>query len=449
MLQSKESNTNPLLIKPRNISGFADYSESQNYLLSEWLKLVERNYSLFGFTRLIPRPLELREVLLAKGGIQKQIFGVSRLPNDQPTNLALPFDRTIPLANWVAKHQSEISFPYKRYDIGYSFRGERSQKGRYQGFIQADIDIIGREELSIDADADCIAVLIETISKLGFNAISIRINNVMLIKGILRAFQIDDENFKIVLEILDEILKVNLSETQAKLNKLPFLDEDTKNCLLSIFSYKGTLEGFFDKTKCPQNTAINEHFNELKKVFEILSCLVNSGTNPVFMPCIVRGLDYYTGTVFEIFIENLEHFGSICSGGRYDNLASSFTKVKLPGFGGSIGLTRLFDIATEADLINFNKKTSTEILVCQKDSINPNTAFSIATLLRRCGINTDIYTAKDPLSKQLKYADGKGINNVVIVIDSNNYIFKEFKSGIQQEFNSLHYLINHIRYSVL
>ncbi|MBK8735296.1 MAG: histidine--tRNA ligase [Saprospiraceae bacterium] len=436
------------IIKPRNTSGFADYTEAQNYLLSEWIRIVEQNYSLFGFTKLIPRPLELREVLLAKGGIQKQIFGISRLPNDNSTDLALPFDRTVPLANWVAKHQSEIDFPYKRYDIGYSFRGERSQNGRFQGFYQADIDIIGRGEISISADAECIAVIYETINKLGIGNAYLNINNLKLINLILKSYYIKDEYLKEVLNIVDEIPKVDFAETKKRFQQLSFINQATADSLFKIFTYAGSIEDFIKETECVISDSIVECINEVKNVFDLIQKLGVPKDLIIFKTCIVRGLDYYTGTVFETFIKNFEHFGSVASGGRYDDLASTFTKEKLPGFGGSIGLTRLFDLVCKNKLVRLYRKTETDILICSRELKFMDITFSIASLLRKAEIKTDVYTGESNITKQLKYANKKGIRKVLLVMESDMFILKDMLTGQQNEFKNESYLNNHLKFNL-
>jgi histidyl-tRNA synthetase len=196
------------ILSPRDISGFADYNEAENVALSSWVRQIEDVYRAHGFSRLLPRPLELREVLLARGGMDKQIFGISRLPQEAPTDLALPFDRTVPLANWTAKHAHEICFPYKRFDIGYSFRGERAQAGRFQGFFQADVDIIG-PDLGPDADAECIAVLYRTLLALGLGELRVSLNHIGLAKNILRARGVREEQLGAALAAIDKIGKAN------------------------------------------------------------------------------------------------------------------------------------------------------------------------------------------------------------------------------------------------
>jgi histidyl-tRNA synthetase len=446
-MNSEEFSSVKRIIKPRNTSGFADYNEAQNYLLSEWIRTVEFTYSLFGFTKLIPRPLELREILLAKGGIQKQIFGISRLPNDSATDLALPFDRTVPLANWIAKHQSEIDFPYKRYDVGYSFRGERAQNGRFQGFFQADIDVIGRGDLSVSADAECIAVIYETINKLGIGSAYLNINSLRLTQAILKSYQIPTERHKEILDIIDEIPKVELGTLQKRFEQLTFLDESIAESLIRIFTYKGSIEDFIAQTGCSTTETITRCTDELKTVFNLILHLGVPADFMEFKPCIVRGLDYYTGIVFETFIRNFEHFGSIASGGRYDDLASTFSKERLPGFGGSIGLTRLFDLACKNSLVNLIRKTEAEILICYRETRLLDVAFLIASTLRKAEFKTDIYTGESNISKQLKFANNKGFSKAVLVMESNTYILKDMLTGDQQEFKNESYLINHLKFN--
>lgn len=434
------------MIKPRNVAGLADYSEAENVALSKWIRLVENEYRLFGFSRLIPRPMELREVLLSKGGVQNLIFGVSRLHNDKATDMALPFDRTVPLANWIAKRESEVAFPYKRYDISYSYRGERSQAGRLQAFFQADVDIIGRGKLDISADSEIINVIFSALTKLGFRDMYVCINDLKLTNCVLQALQIPKEKNNDILRIVDSILKISKEELLTELgNAYPFTNEQLST-LWNIFSYQGTVDGFVDILKTEE--LMNEDIeNALESILTTTALLKIGGIdeeNIVFFPAIVRGLDYYTGIVFETFLRGFENIGSIASGGRYDNLASIFTKSILPGVGGTIGLSRLFYIAVKNNFVSLDQCTESDYFVGFREHSFKNIGMEIAHKLRNSGYYVDLYSGTDDFKKQLSYASKKGFEKGVFIMDENSIILKDLIQRTQLSFSSIDELLGAI-----
>ena len=436
-----------MIVKPRNISGFADYSEAENAMLSNWISKIEKTYRLFGFSRLTPRPIELREVLLSKGGIQKQIFGISRLQNDAPTDLALPFDRTVPLAYWVAKHHNEITFPYKRYDISYSYRGERSQAGRFQGFFQADVDIIGNKTLDVNADSETIGVIYKTLINLGFDNIYICINELNLVDKILENLNISHKSKREILNIVDSIQKISeqefIKEVISVTGFAPIIAEDFRNLFLfegSISEYKKTLS-----IKKLINEPVAKYLNHAEETINYLRDIGIPNDNIIFRPAIVRGLDYYTGIVFETFVKGHENLGSVASGGRYDNLASTFTKAVLPGVGGSIGLTRLFDLALKNNLIVLKKNTEADVFVGYRINELKELSNNCAAQLRQLNINTDLYSGQGNFNKQLTYADKKGFEIAVFMMDKESILIKNLETGKQVEVNDIKDLINYFK----
>ena len=433
-----------MIVKPRSISGFADYTEAENVALSKWLRIVENEYRLFGFSRLIPRPVELREVLLSKGGIQKQIFGVSRLQNDMPTDMALPFDRTVPLAYWIAKNQGEVAFPYKRYDISYSYRGERAQAGRFQGFFQADVDIIGQGELDISADSETISVIYNALTKLGFKDAYICLNELKLISKILNKLNIQSEKQREILNVIDSINKISKEEFFSQVLSLVHFSESEMYGFWELFSFEGKLDDFIlllNELNISDNS-IEYCISDIKMIIESLISSKISVDNIIFRPAIVRGLDYYTGIVFETFVKGYENLGSIASGGRYDNLSSTFTKSILPGVGGSIGITRLFDLAIKNGFVSLKQCSEADIFIGFREHSYKNVGIKIAYELRAKGYNVDIYSGNGNFKKQLSYADRKGFGKGIFIMDDNSFVLKNLIESTQVDYSTHQELIN-------
>jgi len=417
------------MIKPRKLSGFPDYNEAENAALAHWLFSVEKTYRTFGFTRLTPRPFERREVLLSKGGLSKQIFGISRLQDDAPTDMALPFDRTIPLAHWVALYAGEMVFPYKRYDVGYSYRGERPQEGRFMGFFQADVDIIGLNDLGLPADAECVAVIYRALQELGAGAVTMKLNNIPLAKALVRKAGVSEEMMPDALRELDKLGKIGVDKTIEQLTTVVGVELEAAQSLVEVMGYEGDIDAF----PVPEDEVAAAALADLKTVWGMV---IAQGVAPeamLFCPGIVRGLDYYTGTVFETFLDGLEDRGSIASGGRYDDLASTFTKLKLPGVGGSIGISRLFDVLRKQDRIDLSRKTEAEVFVGFRSGDQLEQAQQLATALREAGKSVDLYSGTGNTKKQFSYADRKGFNHVVIVMGSKSIVVKDLAKGSQED----------------
>jgi len=414
------------MLEPRKISGFADYSEAQNAALSRWIDSLEETFRLYGFTRLTPRPLELREVLLSRGGIQKQIFGVSRLPDDAGTELALPFDRTVPLAHWVGLNAKEIVFPYKRWDISHSFRGERAQAGRFQGFFQADVDIIGQGKLDLNADAECIAVLYEALQRLSLGDIAVSLNHIQLARSLLADMGTPNDRIAGALRALDKLDKVGADEVVEDLVRSVQMEKQAAGKAVDVFSYRGPLAGFPLKA--------SDCAAELSAVWDgLLSLGVPEGALR-FAPGTVRGLDYYTGAVFEFHLKGREDFGSVAGGGRYDDLASTFTDMSLPGVGGSIGVTRLFDAACKSGLVRLDARTEAEVFVGFRTPELSGLAQTLAKELRSKGLRVDLYSGpKANVGKQLGYAGKKGLRTAVMAMDAKSIVVRDLLKSEQKD----------------
>ena len=418
------------IVSVRPISGFASYSEAETAALERCVQTLEKAYRAHGFARLYPRPFELREVLLAKGGIQKQIFGVSRLPGDNATDLALPFDRTVPMAVWIAQRVPEIAFPYKRFDISYSFRGERAQAGRFQGFLQADIDVVGYEELDLSADAGCVAVIYEALGKLAFGPVRVAMSHMSFAAEALQSFGIDESGFRPAMAIIDKLGKIEEAEAAAELQATLGLQAAAALDILQVFSYEGTLEGICEISP---RLAGGKGMEDLRTIFAMLEALGVSADDFLFSPRIVRGLDYYSGMVFETTLVGRESVGSIASGGRYDDLASIFCSSKLPGVGGSIGLTRLFDTALREGLVDLSTRCDVDVFVGYRTASQRLAAQGVAKDLRAKGLSADLYMGSQRIGGQLAYANRKGIPVALMVMDTESFVVRDMRGGVQQD----------------
>ncbi len=408
---------------PLKISGFADYSEKENRLFSHWKKTLEDTYRLFGFMGFNPRPVESIAALQLKGGVAHQIYTLGRLQDGTMTDLALPFDRTIPLAVYVASRRHELVYPFKRFDISHSFRGERPQAGRSRGFIQADIDIID-ENLTLLSEVECLTALVTALKKLHIPSFIIYLNHLSIPKALMLDMGFTEENLPEALRIVDKMDKIGLDKVKEELTALFPLTNLSK---LSLLEFKGSFADFLKL--CPKDLP------GLSAMQEILDFLEKSQINLDlfgFCPGMVRGLDYYTGIVFETFFQEYSAFGSIASGGRYNKLIDSIIEedTKLEGFGISIGLTRLFDVLKKQKILPSFPTPPAQILVAYREPKLQLQAVLATHLLRESGLSTDLYCGKSPIGKQLTYADKKEISHVFMVM-GESFVIKNLKTGEQ------------------
>jgi len=429
------------------ISGFTDYSEAEHIQISEWKKIIAEVYAKYGFNRFEPRPVEYTKSLCKEGGIPKQIFTIGRLETETMTDLALPFDRTVPLALWVNRHATNILFPYKRQDIGISWRGEHAQLGRFRAFYQADADIIGRL-LQLTADAECLAAIYSALLAIGVNDFRIYLNHMDVSKALVRTLNPDEKQIPELLRIIDKIEKITKEEMIGEIHTLlPHLTEERLRCFTDIISFKGPLSDF--------SFAMIEHEEEAKfaeKQLRTLFELIETHGIPLeiisFCPSMVRGLDYYTGVVFETYLNNISGGGSIASGGRYDKLVESVSDTPvaaaegLEGVGGSIGLTRLFELVTHHGLIIPTKRTDADVFVCtrldvEKQSTLTRIATAIATMVRKKGLKVDTEVAsQNKFKKHLSYAERKGFPFVIGVMDDQgekNIFVRNMRTKTQED----------------
>ena len=426
-------------VEPRTLSGFMELLPSEQILFNQMKEKIQKTYEKFGFLPLDTPVIESAEVLLAKAGgeTEKQIYRFQKGDND----LALRFDLTVPLAKYVAKNYGNLSFPFRRYQIGKVYRGERAQKGRYREFYQCDIDIIGDGELDLINDAEIPSIIYTLFKELGFNDFTIKINNRKILNGLFESVE-QKENSAEILRIIDKIEKIGKEAVIEEFNKLG-LKEDQINKIISFIEITGSSDEKIEKL---ENLGItNETYvkgvNELKTVVQNVRLFGVPDSNFMVDLTIARGLDYYTGTVYETFLNEYRELGSVCSGGRYENLAEYYTDKSLPGVGISIGLTRFFYKLNELNVIKAEKKSISDILIIPVvESLNE--PIKLSADLRKLGVNTEIYLNDKKLKAKLKYADKLQIPYTIIIgedeIKSNKVQIKNMEKGesIEAEFSA-------------
>jgi len=418
-------------VNTRVLPGFMELLPDQQLEFNRIKQVISDEYQRFGFTPLDTPLIERSETLLAKAGgeTEQQIYRFKKGDND----LSLRFDLTIPLARYVAQHFSDLSFPFKRCHIDKVYRGESPQKGRFREFYQCDIDVIGHNELSINYDAELPCIIYSIFSKLNFGKFTIRLNNRKLLGGIIESLNASDK-LADILHIIDKIEKISQSDFIAELQKLA-LDESQINSLMNIMAIRGDSHQIIEQLKSLNitNQNFSDGLTELIKVIDLMKLMGMSEDYFVIDLSIVRGLDYYTGTVYETTLDDYPKIGSICSGGRYDNLASFYTKEKLPGVGISIGLTRLFYQLNEAGIINNRQRTVADILVMPLGPDQLGTSLEVVKSIRDAGINADILLQEMAIKKQFKYADKKGVKSVIVVgeqeVETGELTIQNMKTG--------------------
>ncbi len=420
---------------PRTLPGFMELKPNEQILFNQIKEKIEESYKRFGFLPLDTPILELSEVLLAKAGgeTEKQIYRFTR-----GDDLAMRFDLTVPLAKYVSKNYGELQFPFRRYQIGKVYRGERPQKGRFREFYQADIDIIGDGELSIMNDAEIPSIIYTTFKNLGFDDFTIRINNRKILNGLFEYLNIVELSTEIM-RIIDKLEKIGKENVKLELLKLN-IEEEIVDKILEFISISGNNE---EKIEALEKLNIkNEVFEkglfELKEVVKYIRLFGVPEENFSIDLTIARGLDYYTGTVYETFLDNYREIGSVCSGGRYDNLAENYTDKSLPGVGIAIGVTRLFDQLNDLKLIKTEKESISDVLVIST-SDDVSECLPIANTFRKEGINTEVYMNDKKMKAKFKYADKLKIPYVAIIgedeLKENKVSLKNLVTGKQDTIN--------------
>ena len=420
--------------EPRTLAGFMELMPNEQILFEQIKQKIEKTYQKFGFLPLDTPILELSEVLLAKAGgeTEKQIYRFEK----GDTDISMRFDLTVPLAKYVAKNYGNLSFPFRRYQIGKVYRGERTQKGRFREFYQCDIDIIGDGELSVINDAELPSVIYNIFKELGFDDFTIRINNRKILNGLFESLN-QKENATEILRIIDKIEKIGKEAVIEELEKINVPNESI-NKIIDFIEIEGTTDEKLQKLNelNIKNEEFEKGLDELTQVVKYVRIFGIPEANFKVDLTIARGLDYYTGTVYETFLNQYRELGSVCSGGRYENLAEYYTDKQLPGVGISIGLTRLFYKLNELQLIKTEKKSIAEVLVVPmvQDLTVP---IQIATDLRKKGISTEVYLNDKKLKAKMKYADKLEIPYVIVVgedeIKSGIVKIKNMKTGEEKE----------------
>ena len=431
-------------IEPRTLPGFMELMPNEQVLFNQMKEKIQKTYEKYGFLPIDTPVIESSDVLLAKAGgeTEKQVYSFTK----GDSNLTLRFDLTVPLAKYVAARQNELSFPFRRYQIGKVYRGERAQRGRYREFYQCDIDVIGDNELNIINDAEIPAIMNEAFKEIGLVNYTIHINNRKLLNGLFEFNNIKDKS-QDVMRTIDKIEKIG-KETVIEILKDYEISENSIESIINFIEINGTTD---EKIKKLDELKINNELfkqglQELKDVVKYIRLFKVSEENFEIDLSIARGLDYYTGTVYETILNDHKEVGSICSGGRYNDLAEYYTDKKLPGVGMSIGLTRLFFVLNDIGLIKITKQSISEVLVISMVE-DLSYAIDVANKLRKYNINTEIYFDNKKTKVKFKYADKLKIPHVIVIgedeIASGKLTLKNMETGNQEQL-SIDEIINKI-----
>ena len=418
-------------IKPRTLSGFMELLPARQVQFDRMVDILRKSYSLYGFTPLDTPAIEASEVLLAKGGgeTEKQIYRFTKGDSD----LSLRFDLTVPLAKYVALHQNELTFPFRRFQIGKVYRGERAQKGRYREFYQADIDVIGDGALDITNEAEIPSIIYKTFTALGLKRFKIRVNNRKVLNGLFAILGLEEQAGD-VMRTIDKLEKIGPDKVKAILVDDFAVSPDTADTLLDLLAAAdpmAALEPFKGK-----NERFDLGVSELETVVKYMSAYGVPEDHFMVDLTIARGLDYYTGTVYETVMLDPPEIGSICSGGRYDNLAEYYTDKQLPGVGISIGLTRLFSVLEAQGYLNeeMNPAPADVLILPMTEDLAP--AISFATALRDAGVRAQLHCEKKKFKQKLSYADKLSIPYAAFLgedeIAQGKVTIKDLTSGEQQ-----------------
>ena len=416
------------LVEPRTLSGFMELEPSSQLLFEKYKNIIESTYQKYSFTPIDTPVIEYANVLLAKAGgeTEKQIYRLKKGDND----LALRFDLTVPLAKYVAKNYNELVFPFKRYQIGKVYRGERAQRGRFREFYQCDIDVIGNETLPLIYDAQIPVIIGEILTKMEIGKYVIRLNNRKILNGFFSNLNLTDFQTEI-LRIIDKIDKIGAVEVENEIKELTKYSKE----IMSFISITGSNDEILrqlEELKIEDEIFV-EGLNELKEVVNYLK-LMKFNDYKIDLT-IARGLDYYTGTVYETTLINNPEIGSVASGGRYENLAGYYTNKKLPGVGISIGLTRLFYNLLDAGVIKDYKKPIVDYLIIPMDGVDEFT-FNIYNQYLNENKKVEICMLDKNFKQKMKYANRLNVPYVIIIGENeknnNEYVLKNMYDGSQK-----------------
>ena len=422
-------------IKPRTLSGFMELQPDKQVQMDKMRAVLAETYARYGFTPLDTPAIEAAEVLLAKGGgeTEKQIYRFTKGESD----LALRFDLTVPLAKYVAANYGQLTFPFRRYQIGKVWRGERAQRGRFREFYQADIDIIGDGALDILNEAEIPAIIYDTFTRLGLHRFRIRVNNRKVLNGFFAILGLSEQAGD-VLRTIDKLDKIGADKVRALLTDTCGITSGQADEILRFIACPGTSAdklAFLGQYR-GRNETFDTGLDELRTVVGYLPAFGVPEENFELDLTIARGLDYYTGTVYETVLLDHPEVGSICSGGRYDDLAGYYTNKSLPGVGISIGLTRLFYILQEQNMISDAVLTAPADVLILPMTDDLSAAVSLASMLRAGGLRVQLYSEKKKFKAKIGYADKLGIPFVIFLgedeIAQNVCALKNMVTGVQE-----------------
>lgn len=406
------------IVKPTPISGFMEFMPEVQLHFDGLLADLRKLYSSHGFVPIDTPVVERLEVLAAKGGdVDKEIYAINRAratdDDNSDTSVALRYDLTVPLARYVAQHFNNITFPFKRFHIGSCFRGERPQDGRYRQFIQADIDIINPDSVSLSFDADIPLIVNAALQLIGIKNYVFRISNRKILSGYLEGLHIED--VQTATRILDKIDKIGRDGVIAALDEELGLSTAKAEKVVKIASISCSDLSFVDQVLAlgVTNTMLETGLKELKYVMERLQNSAHSSGKFMADLSITRGFDYYTGTVYEVKWNDHPQLGSIAAGGRYEDLAGSYIRKSLPGVGMSVGLSRIYGKLVQTGEVIISRKSPTDVLIVWENNIDEKSLHVIGEKLRAKNINTEVYFKAEKIQKQLAYANKKAIRYVI------------------------------------
>lgn len=424
---------------PRTLSGFMELLPKPQQQMERMMEILRRTYALYGFTPLDTPVIEAAEVLLAKGGgeTEKQIYRFTKGDSD----LALRFDLTVPLAKYVAANYGQLTFPFRRYQIGKVWRGERAQRGRFREFYQADIDIIGDGALDILNEAEIPAIIYDTFTRLGLHRFRIRVNNRKVLNGFFAILGLSEQAGD-VLRTIDKLDKIGADKVRELLTDTCGVTGENADEILRFIACPGTSAdklAFLEQYR-GRNETFDTGLDELRTVVGYLPAFGVPEENFELDLTIARGLDYYTGTVYETVLLDHPEVGSICSGGRYDDLAGYYTNKSLPGVGISIGLTRLFYILQEQNMISDAVLTAPADVLILPMTDDLSAAVALASELRAGGLRVQIYSEKKKFKAKIGYADKLGIPFVIFLgedeVAQHVCALKNMATGVQEAVTS-------------
>lgn len=395
------------------MSGFMELTPDMQAEFDRIKRIIDESYCSFGFTPIDTPVLERSEILLAKAGgeTEKQIYRFTKGDSD----ISLRFDLTVPLARYVADHYNDLTFPFRRSHIAKVYRGERPQKGRYREFYQCDIDVIGESELSIAYDAEIPRVIYSIFSKLDFGKFTIRVSNRKILSGLIAQLGLSDVSVEIM-RVIDKVEKISRSEFVAELKTLG-MNASQIDLLNQYIFAEGDSDSILTALRAAKinDPELLQGIDELESVVSLMRAMGIPDSHFRIDLTIARGLDYYTGTIYETTLDDYPRLGSVCSGGRYDDLASHYINKKLPGVGVSIGLTRLFSQLVEQGIVKPQKKSIAEVLIVPLKDDQLEYALDMANRLRSNGVAVDTLLVSTTIKKKFKYADRIGIRQVIVL----------------------------------